>query len=93
MIGALEFEEGGRVYACKVDDTPGARLASFWWFTVSGDGSRYAPFRADPSDTPDNVRARIVEYYLNHLARRSMPTEPRPGGWGRRPAAAPPAKS
>jgi hypothetical protein len=91
MIGALEFEEGGRTYTCRVDDRPGTALASWWWFSVSGDGHRYAPFRAEESDTATSVRARVLEYYLNHLARRSMPTEGRPG-WGRRPSA-PPVKT
>jgi hypothetical protein len=92
MIGRLEFEEGGRTYACHVDDSKGARASSFWWFSVSGDGSRYAPFRADASDTAASVRSRVVEYYLNHLTRRSMPTEAR-SSWGRRPGAQPVAKS
>jgi len=92
MIGAIEFEDGGRTCACRVDDTPGARLASFWWFSVSGDGHRYAPFRASDDDTATSVRERVVAYYLNHLTRRSMPTEAR-SSWGRRPGAPSPAKS
>jgi hypothetical protein len=94
MNGTLEFEDAGRTYTCRVDDTPGSRLSSWWWFSVSGDGHRYAPFRAAEDDTPASVRDRVVQYYLNHLTRRSMPTEAR-SSWGRRPGApAPgPAKS
>ena len=94
MNGTLEFEDAGRTYTCRIDDTPGARLSSWWWFSVSGDGHRYAPFRATEEDTPASVRDRVVQYYLNHLTRRSMPTEAR-SSWGRRPGApAPgPAKS
>jgi hypothetical protein len=44
---------------------------------VSGDTQRYAPFQAISGDTPDSVQPRIVEFYLNLLARRALPPAPR----------------
>jgi hypothetical protein len=90
VIESLEFEDGGKTYACRIDDAPGARLTGWWWFTVSGDGHKYAPFRAEPGDTAASVKSRIVAYYTNHQERRANPTVGRPG-WGRRPGATPAA--
>ena len=88
MIDALEFEDDGRTYTCRVEGGQSARRPSWWWFTVSGDGHRYAPFQAAEDDTAASVRARVVEYYTNHQTRRANPVVGRPG-WGRRPAAPP----
>ena len=87
MIRGFEFEEDGRTYVCKVEarrDTPDN---AWWWFDVSGDRQRYAPFQAVDSDTRTAVKTRILEYYANLLEARARPVEPR-SHWGRRPKAA-----
>lgn len=89
MVGQIDFEVDGRVYACRLEPASGARKAAWWWFTVSGDTHRYAPFRAEKDDTPASVRDRVVAYYTNHLTRRAEPQSAR-SSWGRRPSA--PAK-
>ena len=86
MVASLDFEADGRMYTCRREPMGVARTASWWWFSVKGDGHRYAPFRADDGDTPASVRARVVEYYTNHLTRRAEPNGGRPS-WGRRPDA------
>ena len=80
----LEFVEGGRSYSCQVEPLSRSRPDAWWWFSVKDDGSRYAPFRAEADDTDDSVRARVVAFYEERLARRAMPWHPR----GARPAAA-----
>jgi hypothetical protein len=84
FVGTFEFEEGGRLYRCSVERERSARAGSWWWFDVSGDAQRYAPFHPEPGDTKNSVRARIVGYYNALLARRAMPPVPRHGP-GRRP--------
>ena len=84
FVGAFEFEEGGRLYRCCVEGERSARSGAWWWFDVSGDAQRYAPFHPEPGDTKNSVRARIVDYYNALLARRAMPPTPRHGP-GRRP--------
>jgi hypothetical protein len=79
MEQAFQFEDGGRTYTCRVGGAGTARTpvtASWWWFDVSGDGQRYAPFRADVGDTQGSVRSRIVAYYDALLARRAAPRTP-----------------
>jgi hypothetical protein len=84
FVGAFEFEEDGRVYRCCVEGERSARTGAWWWFDVSGDAQRYAPFHPEPGDTKNSVRARIVGYYNALLVRRAMPPVPRHMG-GRRP--------
>lgn len=84
FVGTFEFEEGGRSYRCCVEGERTARNGAWWWFGVSGDAQRYAPFHSEPGDTKDSVRARIVAYYSDLLVRRATPTPPR-HSQGRRP--------
>jgi len=77
FVAAFEFEEDGRLYRCCVEGEPSARVGAWWWFDVSGDAQRYAPFHPEPGDTKNSVRARIVSYYNALLARRAMPPAPR----------------
>ena len=83
MIGPFDFEHDGRAYACVVEESRAVRGRAWWWFQVSGDAHRYAPFHAVTGDTRESVRARIVAYYTNLLARRAAPPAPR-GHWARR---------
>lgn len=88
MIKAFDFEDDGRTYTCHVAESRAAGVGAWWWFSVSGDGHRYAPFHALASDTRTSVRSRIVAYYRNRLAHRSMPAAPH---WARRGKGATPA--
>jgi hypothetical protein len=92
MIGAFEFENDGKKYSCAVEQSRFTQDQPWWWFQVSGDTHRYAPFQALASDTRQSVRSRVVAYYTNHIARRAAPPPPR-GHWARRQAGATPAGS
>lgn len=87
MIGGFRFEHGGKTYTCLVEERKAEKPEAWWWFTVSGDGHRYAPFQALARDTRDSVRARIVAYYDNHLVHRAMPASGQEH-WARRGKAA-----
>jgi hypothetical protein len=80
----LAFQDAGRTFTCTVAPRRASEPLLWWWFSVSdGSAHRYAPFVADQHETDDSVRARIVAYYDDHIARRAAPTGPRFG----RPAA------
>jgi len=83
MIDGFDFEEEGRTFTCKVEAPRANRPQAWWWFSVSGDGQRYAPFPAVPEDTRESVQARIVKYYTDLVTRRSMPAEARTQWWQR----------
>lgn len=69
------FTDSGNEFVCTVERsrTPGG--AGWWWFSVATDtrGQRYAPFQADPSDTQESVKRRIIEYYERMLIVRATP--------------------
>ena len=90
MIGAFQFENEGRKYSCTVEGPKATRKEAWWWFSVTGDQQRYAPFQAVAGDTQASVRARIINYYTELLARRAMPYQPR-HQWAGRPKSAAPA--
>lgn len=74
MMAGFEFTDGGRSYSCKMEDRRSALgHTRWWWFGVSGDRSRYAPFVASADDTERSVRDRIVAYYDDLAARRGIP--------------------
>lgn len=87
MIGPFEFNDAGRRYTCTVEQLKGPVAESWWWFAVSGDQQRYAPFRAAASDTRSSVQERVVAFYTNRLFQLTQPTQ-RGSHWGKRPAAA-----
>lgn len=93
----FEFEDAGRTFSCFVEKQSVAHPQDWWWFTVSNDTrNRYAPFRAEPSDTKANVQSRILAYHEELLAGRARPRttswqRQRPAGAGAAPAAAPSA--
>ena len=72
MIGAFSFVHNSRTYACYPEERQGAQTEMWWWFTVSSDGNRYAPFHALARDTRASIQSRIVAYYANHQAHRLM---------------------
>jgi hypothetical protein len=75
MRDAFQFQVGWRTYRCRVERQPGTD--AWWWFEVTGDGHRHAPFRARSGDTEESVREAILAYHSNHLARREAPPPPR----------------
>ncbi len=87
---AFTFEDGGRTYTCRVEEPRATKAQRWWWFGVSGDGQRYAPFHAVKGDTQETVRTRILAYYEHLLARRAMPVVPRQH-WAHRAKATPAA--
>jgi hypothetical protein len=76
-MNALDFVDGGRKYACRVEAPRRSQPEAWWWFGVAGDDSRYAPFRADADDTEDSVRDRVVQYYEDRISRRALPWQDR----------------
>ena len=89
MIKGFEFKEGGRDYSCEVEKQFGQDGEHWWWFNVSGDGQRYAPFQASRDDTRTSVQKRIVAFYEHRLWVRAQPVQ-RGAQFGSRPAAAKP---
>ena len=87
----MEFEDGGRTLTCRSASSPGTPGTNWWWFDVTGETQRYAAFRAEPSDTPENLRPRIVAAYEKLLADRARPREFRPKWSKPAPAAAAPS--
>ena len=86
MSDAFSFVDRGRTFTCS---TEARRLSSgddvWWWFEVSTDDrNRYAPFRAESTDTKASVKARVVAFYDNLLERRAAPSVT---PWQRRQAA------
>lgn len=92
MIGAFQFEDGGRTYRCSVEASRGTPAERWWWFSVTGDQQRYAPFQAASGDTQVSVRTRVVGFYSNLLERRAMPYQPRHQWAGRGKGAPTPQK-
>lgn len=80
---AFDFEHGGRTYACRLEDPCRGRAEPWWWLAVSGDRSRYAPFRALDGDTESSVQGRMVAYYEALVERRGWTD--RRGGLGTLP--------
>lgn len=67
---AFHFAAGGRTYSCRVEELHGTRAEAWWWFDVTGDRSRYAPFRAVEGESEAAVQGRMVDYYEALVARR-----------------------
>lgn len=70
MKTTFAFEDSGRTYTCRVEEQRNDRPEAWWWFDVSGDNNRYAPFRASSGDSEASVRSRIVAYYEDRLKPR-----------------------
>lgn len=83
----LQFEDSGRTLTCRSASSPATPGTNWWWMDVSGESQRWAAFRTESSDTPENLRPRIVAYYEQLLADRARPREVRPH-WSQRGAAA-----
>ena len=83
MTKSFEFEDNGKRYSCRVEARRSTPAEAWWWFTVSGDENRYAPFRVAAGDSQESVKTRIVQYYVDRLERRAQPADPR-GHWSQR---------
>ena len=91
MIEGFEFVHGDRRFSCQVEGEASAPRGAWWWFRVSSDDRhRYAPFPAQATDTKASVKARVVAYYDDLLARRAAPA---PSYWRRGAPAKPGAQS
>ncbi|MGH7634761.1 MAG: hypothetical protein ACRENC_13585 [Gemmatimonadaceae bacterium] len=77
MLKPFDFQDNGRTFSCRTEGPTASRTESWWWFEVSGDTNRYAPFQAKSGDTQDSVRSRIAAYYADLLFKRSQPPQPR----------------
>ncbi len=84
---SFEFEADGITYTCVREGPDRLMVDAWWWFSVSSaaDRQRYAPFRAEPGDTPENVQPRIVAWYKALLEKRATPSS-HSWGQGRPPA-------
>ncbi|MFL5619271.1 MAG: hypothetical protein ACJ79A_12870 [Gemmatimonadaceae bacterium] len=79
----------GRTLTCRKASSPAIPGTTWWWFEVTGETQRYAAFRTEPTDTPENLRPRIAAHYAHLLTERARPATVRPR-WSRpAPAAAP----
>jgi hypothetical protein len=77
MIAVFTFDADDRTFGCRVEKGRAEDAQPWWWFSVSGDGHRYAPFQATPEDTMESVRERVLSYYRALLVRRAMPLDQR----------------
>ena len=82
----LQFEDGGRTLTCRSASSPATPGTNWWWMDVSGESQRWAAFRTESNDTPENLQPRIAAYYQQLLADRARPRELRPH-WSQRAAA------
>jgi len=80
MIEPFEFEAEGRTYTCACEPSHPSRTDAWWYFGVTGDRTRYAPFQAAAGDTRSSVQRRIVAHYSALLVRRATVVAYRPFG-------------
>ena len=71
----LEFEDDGRKLTCRSESSPATPGTTWWWLDVTGESQRWAAFRTEPGDTPENLRPRILAAYAQLLADRARPRE------------------
>jgi hypothetical protein len=87
----IEFTDGDRTFTCRAEASTATPGTLWWWVSVTGETSRYAAFRAEPGDTAQTLRPRILAYYAQLLADRARPPVVRQHWSQRRAAAAAPA--
>ena len=81
----FSFEMDDQIVSCQSVSVAAPTADVWWWFSVSGDPSRYAPFRRSEDDCQATVQTRIVRYYRAVMERNGYLRHPyvRPW-WGRR---------
>lgn len=72
---AFSFRADERTFTCRIETSRAGGGWSWWWFSVSGDGQRYAPFVVAEGDTLESVTTRVLGYYRALVARRSLPLD------------------
>lgn len=72
MLQPFTFEADDRLFACQIEQGRSRVAQAWWWFTVSGESHRFAPFQPLAEDTVDSVQFRILNYYRELVARRSL---------------------
>jgi hypothetical protein len=71
MLQPFTFEADDRIFACQIEQGRSRLAQAWWWFTVSGESHRFAPFQPVADDTVDSVRFRVLSYYRELVARRA----------------------
>ena len=71
MLAPFTFEADDRTFACHIEGGE-THVSQWWWFTVSGESHRFAPFQPSADDTVESVRSRVLSYYRDLVARRSL---------------------
>jgi len=84
----LQFVDDGRTLTCRSASSPATPGVTWWWLEVTGEAQRYAAFRTEATDTPENLRPRMIAHYAHLLAERARPAVVR-SRWSRPAAAAP----
>lgn len=73
MPESFVFAADGRTFTCSVETSAATRGEAWWWFTVTGDGQRYAAFRPTEGESRSSVQTRIAKYYADRLERIAAP--------------------
>lgn len=74
-LAQFTFEADDRTFVCQIEGR--SQLRQWWWFTVSGEAHRFAPFQPSAEDTLGSVQSRIMSYYRELVARRALVLDPR----------------
>jgi len=83
QLNNVEFQDGERTFRCEAATSPATPGTKWWWVSVTGESQRYAAFRTEPTDTPANLRERVIAYYTQLLVDRDRPREIR-AHWAQR---------
>lgn len=76
IVARFTFEADDRTFACQIEGGQ-TLVRQWWWFTVSGETHRFAPFQPSAEDTLGGVQSRILSYYRELVARRALVIDPR----------------
>jgi hypothetical protein len=77
MLQPFTFEADDRLFTCQIEQGRSRLAQAWWWFTVSGESHRFAPFQPVADDTIDSVRSRVLSYYRELVARRALTLDQR----------------
>ena len=77
MLQPFTFEADDRVFACQIEGGRTKLAQLWWWFTVSGESHRFAPFQPEVGETLESVRFRVLSYYRELVARRALTLDQR----------------
>ncbi|HEY2376002.1 MAG TPA: hypothetical protein VGH98_08520 [Gemmatimonadaceae bacterium] len=77
VLQPFTFEADDRIFACQIEQGRSRLAQAWWWFTVSGESHRFAPFQPLGGDTLESVRSRVLSYYRELVARRALSLDQR----------------